>query len=121
MPLVPGRDAPGGRPRRPAGRLLEGRLQRRHDDRHAQRDVPHRPRRARRLIMRGRRPKKLLAWRYDDGAGMTMDIPVYQVTNHGEISLRVDIPALDLREEQSDINVLREKVSAALKARLVLE
>src|SRR5205823_4395951 len=57
---------------------------------------------------------------YDDGAGTTMDIPVYQVTRYDGIWLRVAIPALDIREENSDINVLCEKVFAAIKGRLVL-
>ena len=56
------------------------------------------------------RPKKIITWRYDDGAGTTMEIPVYQVTKHDGIWLRVEIPALDIREECSDINLLRERV-----------
>ena len=68
-----------------------------------------------------RRPKKIITWRYDDGAGTTMEIPVYQVTKSDGIWLRVDIPGLDIREENSDINVLREKVFAAIKGRLVLK
>jgi hypothetical protein len=68
-----------------------------------------------------RQPRKIITWRYDDGAGTTLDIPVYQVTNQGGIWLRVDIPALDIREENSDINLLRERVFAAIKGRLVLK
>jgi hypothetical protein len=71
--------------------------------------------------MSKRRPKKIITWRYDDGAGTTMEIPVYQVTDHQGVWLRVDIPELDIREENSDINLLREKVTAAIKGRLFLK
>ncbi len=67
-----------------------------------------------------RRPKKIVTWRYDDGAGTTMDIPVYQVIGHDGIWLRVDIPELSIREECSDVNVLREKVFTAIKGQLVI-
>jgi hypothetical protein len=68
-----------------------------------------------------RRPRKIIIWRYDDDAGTTMDIPVYQLTGHDGIWLRVNIPELDIREENSDINLLRERVFAAIKDRLVLK
>ena len=68
-----------------------------------------------------RRPKKIVTWRYDDGAGTTMEIPVYQVieattgSGSGSTSLSSRI-----REECSDVNVLREKVFTAIKGQLVI-
>ena len=68
-----------------------------------------------------RRPKKIITWRYDDGAGTTMDIPVYQV-----IEPRRDLApgrhprALVSARRCSDINVLREKVFTAIKGQLVI-
>jgi hypothetical protein len=67
------------------------------------------------------RPKKIITWRYDDGAGTTMNIPVYQVTKHEGIWLRVEIPALGIHEECSDINLLRARVFAAIKDQLVIQ
>ena len=60
-----------------------------------------------------RRPKKILTWRYDDGAGTTMEIPVYQVTKYDGIWLRVVLPELDIREE------IRPKVLKANARRLL--
>jgi hypothetical protein len=63
------------------------------------------------------RPRKIVTWRYDDHAGTTLDIPVYQVTDHQGIRLRVDIAELDIREENSDISLLRERVYSTVKGR----
>jgi hypothetical protein len=67
-----------------------------------------------------KRPKKIITWRYDDGAGRTMDVPVYQVTKHDGIWLRVELPELGVREECSDVNLLRERVFAAIGDRLMI-
>jgi hypothetical protein len=67
-----------------------------------------------------RRPRKIITWRYDDGAGTTMEVPVYQVINHDGIWLRVELPELGVLEECSDVNLLRDRVFTAIAERLVI-
>jgi hypothetical protein len=76
--------------------------------------------------MRRRGERKLTVWKYDDGKGTTLKVPVYQVDRYLDdgrrgIRLRVQIAELDILEYDTDINVLQKRVYGQIKEKLVLK
>lgn len=71
----------------------------------------------------GRRgEKKIITWRYQKG-GNTLDVPVYQVADghSGGVTLRVNLPELDICVTNSDVNALQMEVFKLVGERLRLK
>lgn len=69
----------------------------------------------------GTRAKKIQTWKYKD-KGVKVDVPVYmQADYRGVEKFYVELPDLEIKESNDDINKLKDTVFELIKTRVVLE